>query len=313
MKKALLDVLICPACLPDENTLHEMIQEASGGDIVDGVLHCPHCGKHYPIADGIADLDVHAANGSVAAGNKYETAPVVSSYLWSHYADLWNDADASGAYRQWAGLMAPHAGLCVDAGAGVGRFTFEMGQKCDLAVGVDNSRAFVRKARELMARRAMTAALKQEGHITAEVTLSLPAEWNFDRVEFIVADVLALPFRTGSAGSLSSLNLIDKVRRPIVHLREMNRVGRRQGAQFLLSDPFSWSREAAPEEEWLGGRTSGPYAGKGLDNIISLLRDERGPMAPGWNIASHGHVWWKIRTHANHFEQIRSWYVQAGR
>jgi hypothetical protein len=109
------------------------------------------------------------------------------------------------------------------------------------------------------------------------------------------------------------LNLIDKVPRPILHLEEMNRVARKEGAQFLLSDPFSWSEEAASEAEWLGGKTSGPYAGKGIDNVMALLNGNLNRLPPGWDITSHGHVWWKIRTHANHFEQIRSCYVKAGR
>ena len=246
----------------------------------------PRCGRVYRIRDGIADLDL---NGSGSA-NKYETAPVVSSYLWSQYADMVNDENASDAYRRWAELMQPHAGLAIDAGTAVGRFTFEMARKSDFAVGIDNSRAFIRTARELMQQGEITVALKQEGYISTDMLLSMPAEWDCRKVEFIVADALALPFRAGSAGSFSSLNLIDKVPRPLRHLEEMNRVTRKAGAQFLLSDPFSWSEEAAGEEEWLGGKTSGPYAGRGLDNIMALLADDRNQLMPGWDIISHGHV-----------------------
>lgn len=313
MKKLLLELLICPACLPDEVRLLETINEISGEDIVDGELRCPECGNRYRIQNGIADLDPNPSSAAMLSGNKYETAPVVSSYLWSHYGDLFNDENASDAYRQWADLMQPHDGLALDAGSAVGRFTFEMAQKSNFAVGIDRSRFFVRTARELMLRREMTVALKQEGNITTDVKLSLPPEWDSDKVEFIVADALAMPFRADSAGSFTSLNLIDKVPRPMAHLTEMNRVTRSVGAQFLLSDPFSWSEEAAPEEDWLGGRTSGPCAGKGLDNIMAMLTKEGCRLPPAWDISAHGYVWWKIRTHANHFEQIRSCYVKATR
>jgi len=313
MKKALLELLICPACLPDEHRLHEKIRETAGEDILDGELNCPQCGKLYRIENGIADLEPNGSASSAWSENKYETAPVVSSYLWSHYADILRDEHASKAYRQWADLMCSHSGLAIDTGAAVGRFTFEMSRKCDLAVGIDNSRAFIRTARELMKHRHITIALKQEGHITSDVVLTLPADWDSSKVEFIVADALALPFRADSAGSLSSLNLIDKVHRPILHLKEMNRVTRKQGAQFLLSDPFSWSEDTAGEEEWLGGKTSGRFAGRGLDNVMSLLQDGGNGMPHAWSISSHGHVWWKIRTHSNHYEQIRSCYVKASR
>lgn len=313
MKKALLDLLICPACLPAEIQLEETIKETSEADILAGELACQQCRKIYPIKNGIANLDPNAFFGKALSENKYETAQVVSSYLWSHYADILNDENATDAYRRWADLMQPHDGIAIDAGAAVGRFTFEMAQKSDLAIGLDNSQAFIRTARELMKHREMTVVLKQEGHITTDVNLSLPPEWDSEKVEFIVADALALPFRADSVASLSSLNLVDKVARPILHLEEMNRVTRKAGAQFLLSDPFSWSEESAGEADWLGGKTSGPYAGKGLDNVMVLLNGDQKRLPPGWNIKSHGQVWWKIRTHANHFEQIRSCYVKASR
>ncbi|MHB8808601.1 MAG: methyltransferase domain-containing protein [Desulfobulbaceae bacterium] len=313
MKKDLVSLLICPACLPGEVQLKETVQDISGGDIETGALRCPQCRRIYPIAAGVADLDPNGAQGEKQHANKYETLPVLSSYLWSHYADILQDESASDAYRHWADLLESHAGLAIDAGAAVGRFTFEMSRKCDLAVGIDNSRAFIKTARELMKHRTMTVPLKQEGNIFTETTLTLPPQWDSDRVEFIVADALALPFRAGSAASLASLNLIDKVPRPLRHLEEMNRVTLATGAQFLLSDPFSWSEEAAVEAEWLGGSVSGPFAGRGLENVISLLTAVPARLSPRWEIRARGEVWWKIRTHANHFEQIRSCYVKAQR
>lgn len=313
MKKDLVGLLICPACLPGEVHLEETVREIARGDIEAGELRCPECRRVYPIEGGVADLDPNAMPGEKRPANKYESLPVLSSYLWSHYADIFHDENASDAYRHWASLIEPHTGLAIDAGAAVGRFTFEMSRKCDLAVGVDNSRAFVRTARELMKRRAMTVPLKQEGNIITETALALPRDWDSDRVEFIVADALALPFRASSTGSLASLNLIDKVPHPLRHLEEINRVTRAGGAQFLLSDPFSWSEEAASETEWLGGKVSGPFAGRGLDNVIALLAGDADRLPPRWQIRSRGEVWWKIRTHANHFEQIRSCYVKAHR
>jgi len=313
MKKDLVSLLICPACLPGEVHLKETVHEIARGDIETGELHCPECRRTYPIEGGVADLDPAAVPGGMRPTNKYESMPVLSSYLWSHYADIFRDENASDAYRHWASLIDPHTGLAIDAGAAVGRFTFEMSRKCDLAVGLDNSRAFIRAARELMKRRTMIVPLKQEGNIFTETALELPPEWDCARVEFIVADALALPFPTGSAASLASLNLIDKVPRPLRHLEEINRVTRAGEAQFLLSDPFSWSEETASEAEWLGGKASGSFAGRGLDNVIALLAGDADHLAPRWHIRSRGEVWWKIRTHANHFEQIRSCYVKANR
>ena len=312
MKKSLLKILVCPDCLPDEIQLGAKIIREQPGDILDGTLSCSQCGGVYPIEDGTAFLDLSARREGTPE-SKYETGPVLSSYLWSHYGDIMGDEEASSAYREWAGLMNGGFGMALDIGAAVGRFAFEMTRKSDFVVGIDNSVSFIRAARELMVLGRKKVALRQEGLLTREETVILPEAWQTDKVEFVVADALALPFRSRTFSSLGSLNLVDKVPLPLKHLQEVNRVARESDVQFLLSDPFSWSTEAAREEDWLGGRPEGPYSGRGLDNISVLLQGENRQLLPPWRITRQGHVWWKIRTHANHFELIRSCFIKADR
>lgn len=313
MKKVLTDMLVCPACLPEELGLGTRIIREHGGDILTGSLNCPRCDTAYPIEEGIAFLDPARLQENDRAESKYETDRLLSSYLWSHYSDILQDPDASGAYGEWANLLSRCRGFSVDAGSAVGRFTFEMSNRCDFAVGIDNSLTFIRSARELMLKRRMKVVLPQEGNLVREAVLHLPKKFDSRKVEFVVGNALALPFRSQTFSSLASLNLVDKVPAPIKHLEEMNRVAKENDAQFIFSDPFSWSADVANEEGWLGGTKTGPFAGKGKDNVIALLKGEKQKFSPKWNIEAHGHVWWKIRTHANHFELIRSCYVKAGR
>ena len=312
MKKQLLDLLVCPACLPQEYPLVAEIVREQEGDIDTAILMCQHCGARFPVTDGIALLDPHATDNGRQA-NKYETAEVVSSYLWSQYGDLLDDDQASTAYTTWAGMMRPQAGVALDAGGAVGRFAFEMSGRCDFAIGIDTSVAFIRAARQLMQERSLSFALKEEGQLGREATIRLPDDWRSERVDFLVANALALPLRRDAISLFASLNLVDKVPAPLDHLREMNRVTRDRDAQFLLSDPFSWSVEAAPAEAWLGGTNAGRFAGRGQANIARLLADPAGELAPAWRVDETGHVWWKIRTHANHYELIRSCFVRASR
>ncbi len=312
MKNSLLDLLICPACLPEESRLQETVLEERQGDIVAGSLKCPRCRRDFPIEEGVAFLGPDQEK-TVPSPSKYEDPSVVSSYLWSHYGDLLGEPEVLAAYSEWAMLLENRRGVALDVGAAVGRFTFELSRRSDLAIGVDRSVSFVRTARELMVRRRKEVALRQEGLLTRQVTIDLPEEWDSHRVEFIVGDAQALPFRSGLFASLASLNVLDKVTRPLRHLQEMNRVARPEGAQLLCSDPFSWSEEVAPEEYWLGGTAKGPFAGYGIDNVSALLQKGREKLGPPWQIAKRGEVWWKIRTHANHFELIRSRYLKAER
>ncbi len=310
MKRLVLEFLICPKCLPKEIELSPEVHQEQSGDIVEGSLRCRLCGTVYPIREGIGFLDPGAV-GESKADSKYETAPVVSSYLWSHFGDIMGDGEASSAYSEWAALVDAGPGLTLDVGSAVGRFAFEMTPKSDFVVGIDNSVAFIRTARELMVHRRMRVALKQEGLLTREASIAVPGEWRSDKVEFLVADALALPFRSGLFSVTGSLNIVDKVPKPLKHLQEMNRVSRGSGAQLVLSDPFSWSTEAAREEDWLGGREDGAYPGSGIENIRVLLENGREQLTPVWQVADQGHVWWKIRTHANHFELIRSCFLKA--
>ena len=313
MKSLLLDFLICPACLPEEEKLQCRVSKEDSGDILAGSLQCGHCGARFPIRDGIAVFLPEPDRDEREATSRYENPSVISSYLWSHYGDLSGDEDATAAYRKWAGLMREGSGLSLDAGCAAGRFTFEMSERFDFAVGIDNSPSFIRPARRFMTEGSMAFSISEEGRLAEPRTIYLPEAWKRSNVEFLVADAQAAPFRKGVFSCVSSLNLIDKLPLPLVHLREMNRVSKKQGGQFLFSDPFSWSEEITPEENWLGGTEDGPYSGRGMDNILSLLKGDAGGLKPPWRIEEQGHVWWKIRNHRNHFELIRSCFIKAGR
>ncbi|MGQ9687762.1 MAG: methyltransferase domain-containing protein [Desulfobaccales bacterium] len=313
MKKALLDLLICPRCLPAEIPLQEHgLEESKKEDIIEGNLGCPNCQSIFPIHQGVAFLDPNHGK-TPPEQNRYETPALLSSYLWSHYGDLLGDDQATDAYRRWADLMEPLAGPCLDTGCAVGRFSFEMAKKFNLVVGLDTSVSFIRACRDLMLRRSLDLTLPEEGLLTRQVTLTLPADWPTDNLEFIVADAQALPFRSEAFAGVSSLNVVDKVPKPLTHLQELNRLARRRRAQLLFSDPFSWSAEVAPPREWLGGTLDGLFSGRGQDNIAALLEGNLNGFSPTWKVVDQGHIWWKIRTHRNHFELIRSCFVKASR
>ena len=313
MKRLLLDILICPVCLPQENILTCHPMDKDDEDILSGSLQCGMCGTVFPIQEGIAFLLPGASSSNHELRSKYEESSFLSSYLWSHYGDLLGDVEANTSYAEWAELLGYNPGFSLDAGCAAGRFTFEMSNKSDFAVGIDISRSFVRKARELMINRKLQVRLREEGVIEREQTISLPHSWKGDKVEFIVGDVQSLPFRACCFPNLASLNVVDKVPFPLAHLKEMNRVARKCEAQFLFSDPFSWSSEVAREEDWLGGTSKGTYPGRGIDNVSSLLTGERCELMPAWKVDRKGHIWWKIRNHQNNFELIRSCYVKASR
>jgi len=310
MKQDLLDLLICPTCLPREIQLSCRVDEKAGEDIQSGCLECKECGFKYPIRSGVARLVPSNRN---RIPSPYETPEWVAAYLWSHYADLWKDPDSNTAYKEWAERLRAVSGPALDTGCSVGRFTFELGRKAGFTVGIDLSEAFVNKARELMAKRRLEFIEPVEGFIGEPRILDLPGDWDTANVEFIVGDVQALPFPSNRFFDVASLNMVDKVPLPLVYLKEMNRVAKEREAQVLLSDPFSWSPQVARRRDWLGGNPSGPYPGRGFDNLVSLMTGYCREISPPWRIEEKGELWWKIRNHRNHFELIRSSFIKASR
>jgi SAM-dependent methyltransferase len=313
MKDHLVAFLICPRCLPEELGLTLDIHEGCGTEVVEGVLKCGQCRAEYPIAGGIALLHPRPQEPLAERNSRYESPEILSAYLWSHYADILGDQEATRAYSEWAEQFSSAEGIALDAGCAVGRFTFELSCKSDFAVGFDYSMSFIAAARKLLIERHLDLELKQEGCLFEKGTITLPAAWDGRKLDFIVADAQALPFRRHLFSSVASLNLVDKLPKPFHHLQEMNRTALKKGAQFLVSDPFSWSPDYAREEDWLGGSTHGIYAGRGFDNVAAILEGGSGAIRPPWTVQERGEVWWKIRNHRNHFELIRSCFVKASR
>ncbi|MCE1227658.1 MAG: methyltransferase domain-containing protein [Geobacteraceae bacterium] len=313
MKRFLLPHLICPACLPKEYPLNLTTDREADNDIITGTLACTKCKRRFPIKEGIAHLLPDPDSSPAGAQWRYEEKGMTDRYLWSHYSDLLGDTVIDDSAIQWANCLSRTATAGFDAGCSVGRITFEMANRCDLAVGCDLSHGFIKTARRLAQQRQLDFSLPLEGNLTEQFQLSLPASWRTDNVEFVIADVLRLPFSANCFDQIASLNLLDRVSYPLAHLFEMNRVAAPQNASFLFADPFSWSTTAAPEEHWLGGTTTGPYKGRGKDNVRALLEGKERILVPAWTIAQTGTHAWKMRTHCNHYEVITSEYLVAKR
>lgn len=314
MKRFLLPLLICPACLPREEPLDPAsIDREAGDDIVSGRLVCPRCRHRFEIRDGIARLLPEAEGVSAGTRWRYEEEGMVERYLWSHYADLGSVAANGTANDSWAGLLARTTGPALDAGCAVGRLTFAMANRSPWAVGCDLSTSFVKAARRMARERTATFSLPLEGNLRETFQISLPVDWRSDNLDFVVADAQRLPFAKGLFSQVSTLNLLDRVAHPLGHLFELNRVAARAAARLLFASPFSWGSGYTPEDRWLGGTAAGDNSGSGLDNVRALLQGRGGILTPPWRIAASGAVEWRLRSHRNHQELINSQYLIAER
>lgn len=313
MKAFLLPHLICPACLPAERPLALSNAREADGDIVSGELVCRKCSRSFPISDGVAMLAPDPHSHISGGQQRYNDDEMLNRYLWSHYGDLAGVGEVGESWQRWGAMIPPETGPACDAGCAVGRLTFEMAFRSQLAVGFDLSANFIRAARRVMIERGGTFSLPQEGNLREKFHFSLPDAWRGDNLDFIVADAQCAPFARGSFQLASSLNLLDRVPYPLAHLYDSNRLLATSGACLLFGDPFSWSTSPAAEERWLGGTLAGDYPGRGIDNVRDLLQGRNRVLAPPWRITGQGSVTWPMRTHRNHCELITSEYLVAGR
>jgi SAM-dependent methyltransferase len=309
MKQWVADTLICPKCLMTAVPLTLTIRNERSGDIIEGDLNCPNCGSQYPIQKGVAVVLPHKTRVILDPKNSYNAPEVLSAYLWSHFGDLLNENHATDAYRVWSSHLPSSGGDALDVGCAVGRLSFELGQKHDHVIGLDTSISFIRKAREILNRKQLAFNLITEGFLTEPRNYCFDESWNFETVDFIVADALALPFRPQTFATVTAINLIDKVPHPLKHLEEVNRVLRWQASAFLFSDPFSWDPGVAPPERWLGGNGNRHYNPRGIDTIRQLFSGKYGVFDPPLTISDSGDVLWKIRKTQNLWEHITSQYL----
>jgi SAM-dependent methyltransferase len=313
MKNWMVDKLICPHCLDAEVPLDLTVRETQGDDVMDGSLTCPQCGGSYPIRQGIAVLLPETTRHILSDHWGYNAPGMLSAYLWSHFGDLFKDPEATQAYQVWSAGFQSTAGDALDVGCAVGRLSFELAATHDHVIGLDTSIAFIRKAREILTRKRVAFDLIVEGHITEPRSYHFDERRDFSRVDFIVADALALPFRKRAFATTAAINLLEKVPDPLKHLTEINRVLRNRSAMFLFSDPFSWDEAVSPPERWLSGNGNAQYSARGIDTMRRLFAGEFGVFDPPLGIADDGNVAWKIRKTENLWEHITSQYLVGRR
>jgi SAM-dependent methyltransferase len=313
MKKWVVEKLICPQCLEAEIPLALTVGEEKDNDVIDGELTCPRCTGNYPIRRGIAVLLPEKTRDMIHDDRGYNAPGMLSAYLWSHFGDLIGDPEATSAYAKWSAGFTTTEGDALDVGCAVGRLSFEMAATHNRVIGLDTSIAFIGKAREILASKALTFDLVVEGHVTEPRSYRFDENRDFSRVDFIVADALALPFRKRAFATTAAINLLEKVPDPLKHLKEINRVLRERSAMFVFSDPFSWDETVSAPETWLGGNGNDPYSARGIDTLRRMFAGEFGVFDPPLSIAADGSVAWKIRKTENLWEHITSQYLMGRR
>jgi SAM-dependent methyltransferase len=202
--------------------------------------------------------------------------------------------------RALALLPAPPRGVWIDTGCAVGRGSFEVGAAgAELVVGVDLSMSMLRRAEVARRTGRVTWGRRRVGQVF-DPAVAAVGELPRDRVAFVCADVLGLPFADATFDGALTLNVLDCVPSPVAHLTELGRV-LADGAPALLSTPYDWATSATAMEHWLGGHSQrGDHRGASEPELRRLLSaDLRTGIDTGLVITDElPSVSWRLRLNA---------------
>jgi len=313
MKKWLTEKLICPECLADEIPLDLHIKQEENGDVIEGELICSSCKRTYPIRKGVAVVLPEASRSVLSETSGYNSKSMLSSYLWSHFCDFLNDPEATDAYQTWSSFFKKTDGIALDIGCSVGRLSFELSKTHSQVIGIDTSISFIEKARELLSNKRLDFDLIIEGFISEKRSCDFDTGFNYDHVDFIVADALALPFPNRLFSTVTSINILEKVSSPIGHLKAINRVLKEKNSMFVFSDPFSWDASVSDPDTWISGGTNGNGSIRGIDSISQYFDGKDEIFNPPFDVLDKGSVPWKIRKTENLWEHINSQFIVGTR
>ena len=317
--------------------LTTVLSEADG-DVLEGVLACtrPECQLEFPIIDGapilvpdmrgfvsqallpILERDdlsetVEGLIGDCAGpGSAFDTMRQhLSLYAWDHYADLdpQEPAPAEQGPRPGGARACLAAGLsllgegiagpAIDLGCATGRLAFDLAARTeDLVLGIDLNVAMIRLARRVLSTGRVDYPRRRVGVVYDRRSFDMAGE-AADRIDFWVADVLALPFADAPFGLVAATNLIDCIAAPAA-LPGVAADLLRPGGGAVFTTPYDWSPSATAVEGWIGGHSQrGSLQGASEPLMTALLTPGAHPQSvEGLQlVGEHPGVSWQLRLH----------------
>ncbi len=310
-----------------------IIEKRDGDDILEGVLHCTHdtCRQEFPIIDGIPiivpdvvrylsdnlwhitarddlseTLETLIGDAAGQASAYDNTRYHISSYAFDHWGAFDPDETASHAMPPGAVARCLRAGLDMfgdpfpagpglDIGCSVGRSTFELGGRSPgLVLGIDLNFSMLRLARRVLTRGEISYPRRRIGLVYDRRAFDVPND-GADRIDFWVADAMALPFHELKFAAISALNVLDCVPDPRAVLMSIG-TSLQTGGAAILATPYDWSGQATQPAGWIGGHSQrGMTRGAGEPLLRGLLSPDGGTKLR--IVGEVAHFPWHVRLH----------------
>jgi SAM-dependent methyltransferase len=285
MKRRMEELLICPKITKGEmckghfGILNPKIVQ---DEFAEGSLLCKKYGQEYHIKDGIPDLEwaenvfqiglrpKTAQECFERSRNRYISPTLIDRYIRFAYGPYTSLKEAYGEmlYSKIASMASEvkREDVVLDIGCGVGRTAKDLTHLCDFVVGMDFSPAMVQKAREIVADvdHVISFQVMEEASIR---TCKIHSFGMWQKTDFIIGDVLWIPYNDETFGCVLAVNLFDRVPHPERAIIEISRVLKSNGS-FIATDPYDWDEDYTPRRSIEGKRL---WLEK--DDILNKLRN----------------------------------------
>lgn len=207
-------------------------------------------------AVGAAVLETRAAIDALLA-NQYGRPEEVLKELFECSVSSYSEQVGILTERHCAALQdftgERGEAVALELGCGVGAIAFELARSFPHVLAVDASKACINAAKTMKERGWMRYTATVEGELTQERTASVPEDIERERVNFIAADLSALPTAlTGPFDAVVAANVLCRLPEPAVLLRRLPALVR-PGGVAVLATTCDWQEGCTPREHWLGG------------------------------------------------------------
>ncbi len=332
MRPELFDELapICPRCLhrgldgggAAAPLVIAETAEMRAGRLWHGILHCSNaaCWMEFPVIDGVpvivADPPSFLQNAqsyvlarddlpgvlagligdALGPGGDFDTTRQhLSIYCDAHFSD-WAGGDAPdivGALQAGLEALDEVRGPAIDLGGAVGRGGWELARRTAPVLVGDLNFAFLRLAQRLMLDGEAWFDRRRVGLVYDRARISLPANAAGERLDFWAVDAMALPFRPGSFGLATAINLVDSIAGPTEAVAETARV-LAPGSGAVFTTPHDWSPTAAEAVRWMGWHSQRSRSGGEAEPVLTATLRSHGLEA----VAERADLPWRLRLHA---------------
>ena len=222
-----------------------------------------------------SSFDTHRRHLSTYAESHYGDMDTVDS----EYADVVEGSVVQALKQGIAKAGDAICGPVIDMGCSVGRTSFEIAEiSNDLVLGIDLNFSMMKLAAGILRKNEVIYPKRRVGMVYER--RSFPVSFaQKKQVDFWVCDATCLPFAADSFAFGLSMNVLDCVRSPYDHLKELASV-LRPAARVIVTTPYDWNTHATPVESWIGGHSQrSENKGSSEAQILSLLSDGGHPQA----------------------------------